>query len=169
MSKNVEVIRKFPDAILKEKAKTIENIDGVVIETLDKMLKVVRLAEGAGLAANQIGIGRQLAIAMVEEKRFVKLINPRIKELDGEEVDEEGCLSIPGAIIKVPRAKRIVIEYLNEDGNTKILEAKGFAARVLQHEIDHLNGILIIDKLKPEEKLKFLREYKRIDSSQGGL
>jgi len=169
MSKNVEVIRKFPDAILKAKAKTIENIDGIVIETLDKMLKVVRLAEGAGLAANQIGIGRRLAVAMVDEKRFIKLINPRIKELDGEEVDEEGCLSIPGAVIKVPRATRIVVEYLNEDGDTKILEAKGFAARVLQHEIDHLNGILIIDKLNPEEKLKFLRKYRKIETSQGGL
>ncbi len=161
MKKTVEIIRTFPNSILKVKTKKVRDISESVIKTLDEMVKVVKMADAAGLAANQIGISRRLAVCLLENNEFLKIINPVIKEMDGEEVNEEGCLSVPGAVLELPRAKRIIIEYLNTDGNMKTFEASGFTARVLQHEIDHLNGLLIFDRLNPQERIKFLREYKQ--------
>ncbi|MCK4235071.1 peptide deformylase [candidate division WOR-3 bacterium] len=161
MKKTVEIIRTFPNSILKVKTKKVRDISESVIKTLDEMVKVVKMADAAGLAANQIGISRSLAVCLLENNEFLKIINPVIKEMDGEEVNEEGCLSVPGAVLELPRAKRIIIEYLNTDGNMKTFEASGFTARVLQHEIDHLNGLLIFDRLNPQERIKFLREYKQ--------
>jgi len=118
------------------------------------------MADAAGLAANQIGISRSLAVVLLENGDFLKMINPVLKESECEEVDEEGCLSVPDSVIKIPRSTRVVVEYLDTDGNIKTFEASGFTARVLQHEIDHLNGLLIFDRLNPQERIKFLREYK---------
>jgi len=161
MKKKVESIRTFPDSILKIKTKDVEQITGSIIKTFEDMINIVRLADGAGLAANQIGIAKSLVIALLDDKKFIKLINPVIKQMEGEQTDEEGCLSIPEATVKVHRAKELIVEYLDIEGNKKILEVDGFTARVLQHEIDHINGVLIIDYLKPDEKLKFVREYKK--------
>jgi peptide deformylase len=161
MKKRVEIVRTFPDSILRTKTNIVKEISGSVIKTLDQMIKVVRMADAAGLAANQIGISNSLAVALLKNDEFLKLINPVMIEKEGEEIDEEGCLSIPDVILNIQRAKKIIIEYLDINGNKKIFEASGFTARVLQHEIDHLNGTLIIDKLKPQEKLKFLRKYKK--------
>ena len=161
MKKTIEIIRTFPNSILKVKTKKVRDISESVIKTLEEMVKVVKMADAAGLAANQIGISRRLAVCLLENNEFLKIINPVIKEMDGEEVNEEGCLSVPGAVLELPRAKRITIEYLDTDGNMKTFEASGFTARVLQHEIDHLNGLLIFDRLNPQERIKFLREYKQ--------
>jgi len=161
MKKKVESIRTFPNSILKIKTKDVEQITESIIKTFEDMINIVKLADGAGLAANQIGIAKSLAIALLDDKTFVRLINPVIRETHGKETDDEGCLSIPEAVVKVHRAKELIVEYLDIEGNKKILEVDGFTARVLQHEIDHLNGVLIIDYLKPDEKLKFVREYKK--------
>ncbi len=161
MKKKIKAIRTFPDIILKVKTKKIKEISETVLKILDEMEKIVKIADAAGLAANQIGISRSLAVVLRENDQSFKMINPFIKEQQGEEVNEEGCLSIPGALIHIPRATRVVVEYVNTEGQTKISSATGFTARVLQHEIDHLNGVLIIDRLKPKERLKFLREYKK--------
>jgi len=155
MKKELDVIRTFPDSILKVKTKNVTEITESIINALDDMLNVIHLADGAGLAANQIGIAKSLAVALMDDKKFIKLINPTIKEMKGEEIEEEGCLSVPHVRIEVRRAKELVVEYLDIKGKEKILEVKGFPARVLQHEI------LIIEHLPPEEKLKFLREYKK--------
>lgn len=161
MKKKIEIVRTFPDLILKIKTKNVKSISESVFKTLDEMVKVAKMADAAGLAANQIGISRSLAVVLLENGDFLKIINPVIKEIEGEEVDEEGCLSVPDSVIKIPRSTRVVVEYLDTDGNIKTFEASGFTARVLQHEIDHLNGLLIFDRLNPQERLKFLREYKK--------
>lgn len=161
MKKKVEIVRTFPDSILKIKTKNVKSISESVIKTLDEMVKVAKMADAAGLAANQIGISRSLAVVLLENGDFLRMINPVLKESEGEEVDEEGCLSVPDSVIKIPRSTRVVVEYLDTDGNIKTFEASGFTARVLQHEIDHLNGLLIFDRLNPQERLKFLREYKK--------
>lgn len=161
MKKKVEIVRTFPDSTLKIKTKNVKSISESVIKTLDEMVKVAKMADAAGLAANQIGISRSLAVVLLENGDFLKMINPVLKESEGEEVDEEGCLSVPDSVIKIPRSTRVVVEYLDTDGNIKTFEASGFTARVLQHEIDHLNGLLIFDRLNPQERLKFLREYKK--------
>ncbi len=162
MKKTIEVIRTFPDSILKIKTKKVLQITESIIKTFEDMINIVRLADGAGLAANQIGIAKSLAIALLDETKFIKLINPVIKQMDGKQVDEEGCLSIPKTTVKVRRAKDLTVEYLDIEGNKKILQVEGFTARVIQHEIDHLNGVLIIDYLNPDEKLKFVRECKKL-------
>jgi len=160
MKKKVEIVRTFPDSTLKIKTKNVKSISESVIKTLDEMVKVAKMADAAGLAANQIGISRSLAVVLLENGDFLKMINPVIKESEGEEVDEEGCLSVPDSVIKIPRSTRVVVEYLDTDGNIKTFKASGFTAKVLQHEIDHLNGLLIFDRLNPQERIKFLREYK---------
>lgn len=161
MKKKVEIVRTFPDSTLKIKTKNVKSISESVIKTLDEMVKVAKMADAAGLAANQIGISRSLAVVLLEDGDFLKMINPVLKESEGEEVDEEGCLSVPDSVIKIPRSTRVLVEYLDTDGNIKTFEASGFTARVLQHEIDHLNGLLIFDRLNPQERIKFLREYKK--------
>ena len=161
MKKRVEIVRTFPDSILRIKTNSVKEISDSVIKTLDQMIKVVRMADAAGLAANQIGISLSLAVVLVENDEFLRLINPVLIEKQGEEIDEEGCISIPDVTLNLPRAKKTIIEYLDINGRKKTFEASGFTARVLQHEIDHLNGTLIIDRLKPQERLKFLREYKQ--------
>lgn len=160
MKKKVEIVRTFPDSTLKIKTKNVKSISESVIKTLDEMVKVAKMADAAGLAANQIGISRSLAVVLLENGDFLKMINPVLKESEGEKVDEEGCLSVPDSVIKIQRSTRVVVEYLDTDGNIKTFEASGFTARVLQHEIDHLNGLLIFDRLNPQERIKFLREYK---------
>jgi peptide deformylase len=159
--KRIKIIRTFPDIILKVKAKPITDISESTLKILDEMVKVVKMADAAGLAANQIGISRTLAVAVQEDGSFLKMINPVIVEDNGEENDEEGCLSVPGSVLTIPRASRVVVEYLDTEGKKQTIRASGFTARVLQHEIDHLNGLLIIDRLQPEERLQFLREYKK--------
>ncbi len=161
MKKKVEIVRTFPDSTLKIKTKNVKSISESVIKTLDEMVKVAKMADAAGLAANQIGISRSLAVVLLEDGDFLKMINPVLKESEGEEVDEEGCLSVPDSVIKIPRSTRVLVEYLDTDGNIKTFEASGFTAKVLQHEIDHLNGLLIFDRLNPQERIKFLREYKK--------
>lgn len=159
--KRIKIIRTFPDIILKVKAKPVSDISESTLKILDEMIKVVKMADAAGLAANQIGISRCLAVAVQENGEFLKMINPQIIEDNGEEIEEEGCLSVPGSALTIRRASRIVIEYLDPEGKKQTLRASGFTARVLQHEIDHLNGVLIIDRLEAEERLQFLREYKK--------
>ncbi len=161
MKKRLEIVRTFPDSILRTKTNSVKEISESVIRTLEQMIKVVRMADAAGLAANQIGISSSLAVVLLKNDEFLKLINPVRVEKQGEEIDEEGCLSIPDVILNLPRAKKIIIEYLDINGSKKTFETSGFTARVMQHEIDHLNGTLIIDRLKPQERLKFLREYKQ--------
>lgn len=159
--KRIKIIRTFPDIILKVKAKQVTDISEPTLKILDEMVKVVKRADAAGLAANQIGISRCLAVAVQESGEFLQMINPVVVENDGEELDEEGCLSVPGSVLTIPRHSRVAVEYLDAEGRKQIIRASGFTARVLQHEIDHLNGILIIDRLEPEERLQFLREYKK--------
>lgn len=161
MTKKTKIIRTFPDIILKVKTKTIQRITVSVKKILDEMVNISHETEAAGLAANQIGISRNLTVAILENGEFMKLINPRIIDASGKQIEEEGCLSIPNAVLEIPRAKIVTVEYLDTEGNRQEFTASGFTARVLQHEIDHLNGLLIIDRLPKEEKLKFLREYRR--------
>jgi peptide deformylase len=159
--KRMRVIRTFPDIILKVKTKDVKEITDATIKILEEMEKIVNNANAAGLAANQIGISRSLAVALLENGTFLRMINPQVKVTSGEEREEEGCLSIPNAILSVSRPRKVTIEYLDSSGTLKDFEASGFTARVLQHEIDHLNGKLIFDKLEAEERLKFLREYNK--------
>ena len=150
----------FPKTILRKKAEKVPKVSDAERAILDGMAKAMYLSQGVGLAAVQVGIDKQLAVVDTGEG-LVKMVNPVIVKRDGREVQEEGCLSVPGACVKVKRAKRIVVSYLNEDGEINELKAEGLLARAIQHEIDHLQGTLIIDYLNPLQKILYKKTGSR--------
>jgi len=147
-------VTKFPDSILRKKARKVLKVTDAERSTFDEMVKTMYLNQGVGLAAVQVGIDRQLAVVDTGEG-LIKMVNPAIVKREGFETQEEGCLSCPDACVKVRRARKIVVSYLNEDGEVAELKADGLLARVIQHEIDHLGGTLIIDYLSPIKKVLF--------------
>lgn len=140
------------DEILREKAKEVTKFDDRIYKLLNNMLETLTQEDGVGLAAPQIGVSKRVIIAYNEEiDEVVEIINPEIVSFSGEIIDNEGCLSVPGRVGKVNRAKEIVVKGQNADGKLIEFNASGMFARIIQHEIDHLNGILFIDKLEKEE------------------
>lgn len=155
-------IRIFPDSILRKKASSITKVGKEERDILEEMVKTMYFNQGVGLAAVQVGIDKQLAVIDVGEGP-IKLINPVIVKREGEETIEEGCLSVPEVSVKVKRAKSVVVNFLDEQGKAKHLKAEGLLARALQHEIDHLSGMLIIDYLNPFDRI-FMK--KRLSSQK---
>lgn len=154
-------IAKFPNSILRKKAAKIARISGSEKETLSDMAKTMYLNQGVGLAAVQVGIDKQLAVVDIGDG-LIKLVNPAIVKREGSEIQEEGCLSVPNAHVKVKRAKSIVVSFLNENGEVKQLRAEGLLARAIQHELDHLSGTLIIDHLNPIKKIVLKKKFSPI-------
>lgn len=146
-------IRLLDDPILRKKSRVITEINDRTKELLDDMIDTMREAEGVGLAAPQVGVLRRAVVIDVGEGP-IKLINPEILEVKGEVVDVEGCLSIPGRSGKVPRPEWVKIKYLDIEGTEKTLEGTGLLARAICHELDHLDGILYIDKMIEEVTLE---------------
>ena len=145
-------IKKFPDPILRKKAAKILKITSQDKDLLTEMAKVMYLSEGVGLAATQVGVDRQLAVIDIGNG-LIKLVNPAIVARDGVEAFEEGCLSVPGVSIKIKRAKAVTVSFMDEEGCSRQLAAQGLLARAVQHELDHLAGVLIVDYLNPVKKL----------------
>ena len=119
---------------------------------------------GIGLAAPQIGVQKQIFVWEMDEQPFV-MINPEIVESSGEWVYDEGCLSIPGLYVEMLRPSHVLMRGLNLDGNTVEIEADELAGRLFQHEIDHLNGVLMFDRMTPEQRKAALAEYRRISEA----
>jgi peptide deformylase len=158
-------IRVYPDPILRKKAQSVENINGKVKEIVDRMAEVMHANKGIGLAAPQIGILSRILIVDIGEGVRV-IINPEMVGGEGESVMEEGCLSLPTIEVPVKRMEKVLVKGLNLEGKEVNLELSGFPGRVYQHEIDHLNGILIIhhvSRLKRELLVKrMLKELKHL-------
>lgn len=158
-------IRVIPDPVLRKIAKPVENITDEIVTLSDNMIETMILAHGAGLAANQIGIPIRLVVIDASlnprEKEHIVLINPVIAEKEGEENAEEGCLSVPGYYEYVKRAKRVLARATDIKGNTIEFDCEGQLARALQHETDHLQGVLFIDLLSPLKKALFKKKYSR--------
>lgn len=150
-------IVKYPNGILKSKCSPITFVGKEEKDILQKLVKVMYLNSGIGLAACQVGIKKQLAVVDIGDKRLIKLINPSVLEAQGTETMEEGCLSIPNVYVQVKRAKEIKIKSLDENGQEFHLETSGLLARAILHEIDHLKGRLIIDYLNPIKRFLTLR------------
>lgn len=149
-------IRKFPDEVLKRKALPVEEINGRLQSLIDDMIETMYAAPGIGLAAPQVGVSRRLIVVDIGYKdgksSLLTIINPELI-LSEEIIDsEEGCLSLPGHILNIKRSARVVVKGMDRHGNPLEIEAEGLLARALQHEIDHLDGILILDRLGPFRK-----------------
>ncbi|GAB6927812.1 peptide deformylase [Paenibacillus sp. JCM 10914] len=147
----VRTIVPFGDPILRKTARPVDNVNTRVVKILDDMAETLYDREGrAGLAAPQIGILRRLVVMDCGEG-LIELINPEIVETDGEQqLGPEACLSYPGYYGYVKRAERVIVKTLNRKGETILLEGEGYLARCMQHEIDHLNGVLFVDHIQDE-------------------
>lgn len=149
-------ILRFPDARLKKIAAPVTSFDDALRRLAEDMAETMYEAPGIGLAATQIDVHQQLIVIDVSETRdqFQVFVNPELISSEGEQIGEEGCLSIPGVYEKVKRAERVVVRYFDLEGREQTLAADGLLAVCIQHEIDHLKGILFIERLSP---LKFNR------------
>jgi len=158
-------IRKYPEKILKQKTSHVEAIDGDLQRLIDDMVETMYAARGIGLAANQVGVLKRLCVidtsGREEKSELVVLINPVIAEKEGTEESDEGCLSIPGYLPVIKRAAKVTVKCLNREGKSIQLEATGLLARALQHEIDHLDGLLIIDRISPIKREFFKKRFRR--------
>ena len=154
-------IKIYGEAILREKASELDEIKEDDLRIIEKMVNVMVANEGIGLAAPQIGIGKQIIVVRSDED-IIKLINPVILKKEEEEEAKEGCLSLPEIYVDVKRAVYISVKGMNERWEPVIIEAEGLIARILQHEIDHLNGVLIIDYTSPVSEVLVKQQLKKL-------
>ena len=146
----IRTIREEGDEILKKTSREVEEVTDKIRELLDDMVETMHKYNGVGLAAVQVGVlKRVIVIDLYDENGPMKLINPVIIKEKGEQEVEEGCLSFPNKYAKMIRPKEVTVEALDENGKKIKIEAKDLLAQALSHEIDHLNGVLFVDKMLP--------------------
>lgn len=159
-------ILTYPDTVLRERAEAVTGIDGKTQQLIDDMAETMYHAPGIGLASNQIGEPCRIIIYDTSPKDepndLVVLINPEVIEADGLIIDEEGCLSVIDYRADVKRAARVTVNGVDREGNPVTLEREGLDAVVLQHEIDHLNGVLFIDRISKLKRELYKRKLKKL-------
>ena len=157
-------IQIYPSPILRKKCSKVEAIDFSINKLLDEMLILMKANDGVGLAANQAGVNQAVVVINTPEKIY-KMINPRITKKKGRINFDEGCLSFPELSLSIRRAKEVWVSFQDEQAREVDLKAEGVLAVILQHEIDHINGILFIDRVSFWQRLKIsskLREIKKL-------
>jgi peptide deformylase len=155
-------IKKYGSSILRSKAKPVTEFNGKLEQTVEEMKKTMAEANGVGLSANQVGLDEAIFIAKLGEEMYA-LVNPVLTPLSNEiQTMEEGCLSIPGVWVEVDRYLKVRLRAQNLKGETVELELEGYPARVVQHEVDHLNGVLIIDRIPPAERRRITAQLEEI-------
>ena len=166
-------IVEYPDKKLREKSKEVTSFDEKLHKLLDAMYPVMMNTNGIGLAAIQVAHPLRALILNIPDEdgeqpkeNLLEIINPVITHKDGESVYQEGCLSVPHFYEDIKRFESVTINYQDRDANTKTIEADGLLAIAIQHEIDHLEGILFIDKLSYSRRKKFEKEYKRMQKEK---
>lgn len=150
-------IRQYGDPVLNTKAADVTDIDGKFVKLCDDMFVAMYDAPGIGLAAPQVGVQKRFFVYDYNDDPGV-LINPTITEVDGEWVYEEGCLSVPGLSFEIVRPKRIYVTGIDINGNDVTLEADELFSRLIQHEIDHLDGVLLLEHLDDDQRRDALKE-----------
>jgi len=154
-------LRLFGDPVLKQRARDVDEIDGDLVTLVHGMYDTMDLEEGVGLAAPQVGVRKRLFTYDLHEGEGPGVvINPEIVERSGEVLSEEGCLSVPGYRFEVVRAERVTMRGLDLDGNELVLEGDDLLARMVQHEIDHLDGVLLLDRVDPDVRREALRDMR---------
>ena len=154
-------IRIIGDPVLRCRAAEIDNIDGTLLRIVDRMVETMYEADGVGLAAPQVGVQKRLFVWDVGEGPRT-MVNPRIVESDGEWTYDEGCLSVPGLSWEIVRPKRVHVVGRDLDGNDMSVEADEVEARLFQHEPDHLDGTLLIERLDPADRRAALRTLREM-------
>ena len=147
-------IRELPDPILRQKAKRVRNIDGSIRRLITDMIETMHAAPGVGLAAPQVGVPLRVIVIGMPEDDDIAIINPQIIRRNGERLVNEGCLSIPGYVGEIKRAESVRVKGRDQNGKEIRIKADELLAQALEHEIDHLNGVLYIDHLENQDKLR---------------
>ena len=159
-------IVKYGDHILNDKAAVVEEITADVDRVIDEMVKAMHAAPGIGLAAPQIGVPLRICIVDLSVGRRAEdlrvMINPEFVEREGTQLEEEGCLSLPGFTATVLRPKRAAIRALDRQGREHVIEGKELLARALQHEVDHLDGTLFVDRLRGIKRRHIVRQIQKL-------
>ena len=163
-NENILEILHYPNAVLLKKSEPVEKFDDELAKLIKSLFATMHASNGVGLAAPQVGILKKLAVIEYDDNKIV-LINPKVVEKKGLQDDEEGCLSFPGIYAHVKRPQWVKIETLDEQGNKKFIEAEGYTARAVLHEMDHLDGKLFIDYLS---NLKKNAIRKKVSKHTGG-
>lgn len=161
----IRTIRTYPDDVLRQKAEPVSDVRDTEIQTLiDDMAETMYDAPGVGLAANQVGVPLRICVIDTsgkdQEGPLLVLINPEITAAEGRESCEEGCLSVPGYFYDVTRAERVTVSFLDRSGTPTELSAEGLLARAIQHEMDHMDGVLFVDRMSLIKKEMFRRRFK---------
>ncbi len=167
----VRMLHLLGSPVLRQKSPPVARVDDAVRQLVDDLFETMRAAKGVGLAANQIGVARRVAVVDIgeEDPPALVLINPVIVERGEEdETAEEGCLSIPEIFGDVTRPLRVVVEALDQEGKRARTEAHGYKARAILHEIDHLDGILFLDHLSAVKRSLLLSKWKKSRKGQTG-
>ena len=141
-------LRYEGDEILRKKCKEVSVVDDKIRTLLDDMVETMYAHEGVGIAAPQVGILKRVVVIDVEDGRVYKMINPKVTEMSGEQVGQEGCLSVKEKKGIVSRPMKVTVEYIDENGEPVTLVAEELLARAICHEVDHLDGILFLDRVK---------------------
>jgi len=149
----VRAIRFLPDPVLRQKAKKVAKIDKSVHELIEDMIETMRAAAGVGLAAPQVGVPLRIAVIEIPGDEVIVLINPEIVEKQGECLLQEGCLSVPGYQGEIKRSVQVKVKARDRQGRRVRLKGEQLLAQALEHEIDHLNGILYVDRVEGPDKL----------------
>jgi peptide deformylase len=161
-------IRRLGDPILKSNATPVDRFDESLRKQVSRMAGIMGDAYGVGLAAPQLGLSQRLLVYRIgPDAPVVALANPELDwASDDEEIGEEGCLSIPGITVDVERPLHVRVRALDEEGESRMVEASGLEARVIQHEMDHLNGVLILDRTTRDERKRALRELREAERAR---
>ena len=154
-------IKEYGEPVLREKALSVKEITPEILDFIKDMAETMYADSGVGLAAPQVGVSKRIILVDEEEEGLIVLINPEIVHSEGEVIEEEGCLSVPGIYSQVKRSSKVTVKALNENGDPIEITKEGLTARALQHEIDHLNGILFIDRIGRMERQILLNKLKK--------
>jgi peptide deformylase len=161
----MSLIRRLGDPVLKSRATPVDHFDDSLRKQVSRMAGIMNDALGVGLAAPQLGISQRLLVYRIgPEAPVIALANPELEWVSGEsELGEEGCLSIPGVLVDVDRHIHVRVSGLDEQGEQRTVEASGLEARVIQHEMDHLDGVLILERTTRDERKRALRELREAE------
>lgn len=174
---------KYGESVLREKAAPVPVVTDELRQLADDMIETMHKARGVGLAAQQVGHLEKMCVIDIpegceepEDELFnapvampLRLFNPEIIGVEGSQKDKEGCLSFPGVGGSITRANQVTCQYLDDENRPQIIMARGFLARALQHEIDHLNGVLYIDHMSAVERLTYAGKLKKLAKENGGV
>jgi peptide deformylase len=154
-------IKEYGEPVLREKSLPVKEITPEILNLIRDMAETMYTASGVGLAAPQVGVSKRIIIIDGEEEGLIVLVNPMMVKSEGEVIEEEGCLSIPGVYSEVKRSSKVTVKALNESGEPIKITKEGLIARALQHEIDHLEGILFVDRIGKVKRQLLLNKLKK--------